>query len=89
MSKRFSVFVLLILFISCVYSSEYSKKEIKFKFETDLKVTFVDNLKDDFWGSYDETFYNDLRIIITERYYSNKDTDCKMRYLVNTKFLQV
>lgn len=76
MSKRFSVFVLLILFISCVYSSEYSKKEIKFKFETDLKVTFVDNLKDDFWGSYDETFYNDLRIIITERYYSNKDTDC-------------
>ena len=33
MSKRFFAFVLLISFISCVYSSEYSKKEIKIKFE--------------------------------------------------------
>ena len=76
MRKRFSVFVLLILFISCIYSSEYSKEEIQSKLEKTLKVTFIDNLKDDFWGSYDETFYNDLKIIISERYYSDKDTDC-------------
>ena len=53
MRKSFFVFVLLISFTSCIYSSEYSKKEIKIKFEKNrkelVKKNYINCLSDNAW----------------------------------------
>ncbi len=80
----FSIFILNI--ISCSFASELSFQRIKDDLSKQTNFSFSKNVNENVLGGSESQIYNDIKITICERKFSDKETDCDGWYNSNDMY---
>ena len=86
MKKLFLVYILLLSCISCTFASELSFQRIKDDISKQTNSSFSKNVVENTLDGSESLIYNDIKITVCERKFSDKNTDSDDWYNSNDMY---
>lgn len=86
MKKLFLFSIFILNFISCSFAYELSFQKVKDDLSEQTNFSFFKNVNENVLGGSESQIYNDIKITICERKFSDKETYCDDWYNSNDMY---